>query len=268
MELAPLEIVRFLRENGVGNISEADCSNMISYYRGQMSVHEVLPTLGFKEFLAIVVPLEAPALKDQVQMRPRNFDPALGGCLDPRVEHALAELLEKEILYHRLLETQKQQMVSHKQFEYDLAFNEIDDWRYGYIDHKNLKSFLRKHGWVGHDADLRAIIRRIDLDGDFRIGREEFIEALMPYQPYSKALTRQQEKDRSRSHERARPGLAPPFALNMEHGLRRTGPVPEDEMGQHLIAEAEKKLLAASEVGRQFRRKPKLIVPNCAQILP
>ena len=82
-------------------------------------------------------------------------------------------------------------MVSHKQFEYDLAFNEIDDWRYGYIDHKNLKSFLRKHGWIGQEADLRAIIRRVDLDGDQRIGREEFIEALMPYQPYSKALTRQ-----------------------------------------------------------------------------
>lgn len=95
-----------------------------------------------------------------------------------------------EILYHRLLETQKQQMVSHKQFEYDLAFNEVDDWRYGYIDHKNLKSFLRKHGWIGQEADLRAIIRRVDLDGDYRIGKDEFIEAMMPYQPYSKALTR------------------------------------------------------------------------------
>ena len=72
-----------------------------------MNELEVLPTLGFKDFLAIVVPLEAPALKDQVQMRPRNFDPVVGGYLDPRVEHALAELLEKEILYHRLLETQK-----------------------------------------------------------------------------------------------------------------------------------------------------------------
>jgi len=34
MALSPLEIVRFLRENGVENISEADCSNMINYYRG------------------------------------------------------------------------------------------------------------------------------------------------------------------------------------------------------------------------------------------
>lgn len=67
MELAPLEIVRFLRENGVENISEADCSNMINYYRGQMREDEVLLTLGFKDFLAIVVPLEAPVLKEQVQ---------------------------------------------------------------------------------------------------------------------------------------------------------------------------------------------------------
>lgn len=108
MELAPLEIVRFLRENGVENISEADCSNMISYYRGQMQADEVQLALGFKDFLAIVVPLEAPALKEQVQQRPRTYDPAVGGYLDPRVERALAELLEMEILYHRLLETQKQ----------------------------------------------------------------------------------------------------------------------------------------------------------------
>ena len=70
--------------------------------------------MGFKEFLAIVIPLESPALKDQVQRRPRNYDPGLGGHLDPRVERALADLLEMEILFHRLLETQKQQMVSHK----------------------------------------------------------------------------------------------------------------------------------------------------------
>lgn len=160
-------------------------------------------------------------------------------------------------------------MVSHKQFEYDLAFGEIDDWRYGYIDHKNLKSFLRKHGWIGQEADLKAIIRRVDLDGDYRISKEEFIEAMMPYQPYSKALTRLQERERSRSQDRTRlnPGAAQimPFALNLEHGIRREnlyngdlnspgalpqGLTPEDEMGQHLIAEAERKLLAAGDIGR------------------
>jgi hemerythrin-like domain-containing protein len=30
--------------------------------------------------------------------------------------------------------------------DYIKAFQEIDDWSYGYIDTKNLISFLRKHG--------------------------------------------------------------------------------------------------------------------------
>ena len=42
----------------------------------------------------------------------------------------------------------------------------------------------------------------------------------------------------------------------------------EDKMGQHLIAEAERKLMYASKVGRQFKKKHKLIVPTCAQIIP
>jgi Ca2+-binding EF-hand superfamily protein len=56
-----------------------------------------------------------------------------------------------------------------------MAFAEIDDWGYGYIDAKNLKNFLRKHGYLADDHDLMAIIRRIDLDGDARVGKDEFI---------------------------------------------------------------------------------------------
>jgi len=32
-----------------------------------------------------------------------------------------------------------------------------------------------------------AIIRRLDLDGDARINRDEFISGMMPDKPYSKA---------------------------------------------------------------------------------
>jgi Ca2+-binding EF-hand superfamily protein len=68
-----------------------------------------------------------------------------------------------------------------------MAFLEIDDWGYGYIDQKNLKNFLRKHGYLANESELMAIIRRMDLDGDARIGKEEFIQGLMPDQPYSKS---------------------------------------------------------------------------------
>ena len=74
------------------------------------------------------------------------------------------------------------------------AYQEIDDWAYGYIDVKNLKSFLRKHGYKAEKSDALCIIRRMDLDGDARLTREEFIDGLLPSEPYSKFLKRQKDK--------------------------------------------------------------------------
>jgi len=39
-------------------------------------------------------------------------------------------------------------MESQKDFDYEKAFRAVDDWNYGYIDRKNLQSFLRKHGYA------------------------------------------------------------------------------------------------------------------------
>lgn len=83
---------------------------------------------------------------------------------------------------------------SHKAFDTNEAFQIVDDWNYGYIDQTNLKSFLRKHGHVTSDADLLAIIRRIDLDGDARINEQEFCHALKLEQPFSKANFRHYQK--------------------------------------------------------------------------
>jgi len=39
---------------------------------------------------------------------------------------------------------------------------------------------MRKHGVLMDEADIMAIIRRMDLDGDARISKEEFIQGMMP----------------------------------------------------------------------------------------
>lgn len=84
-----------------------------------------------------------------------------------------------------------------KQFDYEKAFHEVDDWNYGFIDAKNLKSFLRKHGFVAAKKDILAIIRRLDLDGDAKVSMPEFLLGLTPMQPYSKLVNRQKERQRS-----------------------------------------------------------------------
>lgn len=74
-----------------------------------------------------------------------------------------------------MTEELKQRLDSSKQFDYEKAFNSIDDWSYGFVDRKNLKSFLRKHGKLASTEEVIAIIRRMDLDGDARLSKYEFI---------------------------------------------------------------------------------------------
>jgi Ca2+-binding EF-hand superfamily protein len=57
-------------------------------------------------------------------------------------------------------------------------FKEIDDWNYKYIDIKNLKRFLMKTSVYPDDASLKAILRRLDTDGDARLSFREFTMAV------------------------------------------------------------------------------------------
>ena len=98
--------------------------------------------------------------------------------------------VRREIAFNRVLEELKQRMESTKEFDYNKAFCSIDDWAYGYVDRKNLKSFLRKHGHPASSGEVMSIIRRMDLDGDARLSKQEFIDALKPEEPYSKMMKR------------------------------------------------------------------------------
>lgn len=84
-----------------------------------------------------------------------------------------------------------------------MAFWSIDDWKYGYIDRKNLKSFFRKHLYLASTRECIAIIRRLDLDADARLNIKEFTEGLQPTEPYSKVLKRIEIKKKSRSNSRS-----------------------------------------------------------------
>jgi Ca2+-binding EF-hand superfamily protein len=142
------------------------------------------------------MPCDNQKLRAEIAQRP-TFSVPDSELLGENVENELTAIFEKEIAFNRVIEDMKQQMHSSKQFDYKKAFLEIDDWNYGFIDHKNLKSFLRKHGFVAKRKDLMAIIRRLDLDGDAKLGYEEFKLGLEPMEPYSKMAKRQKERERS-----------------------------------------------------------------------
>lgn len=104
--------------------------------------------------------------------------------------NTLLAFLFREIALNRVTEEMKQEMCSSKSFDVRRAFEAIDDWQYGFIDKKNLKSFLRKHNYIASTAECMAIIRRLDVDADARLSKQEFANGLRPEEPYSKTLKR------------------------------------------------------------------------------
>jgi hypothetical protein len=139
------------------------------------------------------MPCDNSLLRADIAQRP-TFEVPSTEKLGANVELELTLLLEKEIALNRVIEEIRQKMQCSLQFDDTKAYMEIDDWSYGFIDQKNLKSFLRKHGFLASKRDLMAIIRRLDLDGDAKLCRQEFIEGLTPMEPYSKLVNRQKEK--------------------------------------------------------------------------
>ena len=123
-----------------------------------------------------------------------------------------------------MIEELKQWIASSKTFDLELAFGMIDDWNYGYIDRKNLKSFFRKHGHVASNQECVSIIRRLDLDADARLSLKEFIDGLTPNEPYSKCLKRIEINQQTR---RANPAMTsmpeePPKALKKSGSVKRS----------------------------------------------
>lgn len=81
-------------------------------------------------------------------------------------------------------------MAASRSWDARSAFATVDDWNYGYVDRKNLGSFLRKHGYKATSRECIAIIRRMDLDADARLSMREFVDGLTPEEAFSKAQKR------------------------------------------------------------------------------
>lgn len=59
----------------------------------------------------------------------------------------------------------------------------IDDWSYGWLDQSNIKKFLKSTGYVATKAEMVAILRRYDMDGDAKISLKEFEIGLKSHAP-------------------------------------------------------------------------------------
>ena len=77
----------------------------------------------------------------------------------------------------------------------DAVYAAVDPSNITYIDIKTLDGFFKRNRTKGVQIeDNAAIIRRLDLDNDSRLNKEEFLKGISSQEPYSKMLIRQKLK--------------------------------------------------------------------------
>ena len=94
------------------------------------------------------------------------------------MESALTNVLFNEIRLSRRILTLRQDLSCSYDFTNYAAFRTLDKFNDGYITLDSLKHFYRSNYKYLSDKEALAIIRRVDTDGDARIGYSEFCDFL------------------------------------------------------------------------------------------
>jgi Ca2+-binding EF-hand superfamily protein len=181
-----VDILNFLRDNGIHNITEADCYYLVKFFDSDEDGR-----LNYPDFMQMVLPCDNPQLRAAATQRPNQYISQFD-YLTLDVERDLTKLIMSEIELHRKSEKLKQQLESALDYSEDAVYGTVDDWGYGYVDTRNIKGFFRNNKYKATDEDCISIIRRLDLDADSKLTREEFLAGLRPQEPYSKMIVREQ----------------------------------------------------------------------------
>ena len=183
--ITPVKVLNFLRENGVHEYSEAECFYLVKYFDSDEDGE-----LNYADFMQIILPCDHSYLRAIATQRP-NIEVSNTEYLDEEVEKNVAKLIIQEIKLHKQSERLKQELESALDFTENAVFSLIDDWSYGFIDTRNLRSFFRNQNVLISEKDCEPIIRRMSLEGDSKLTKEEFQVGIKPQEPYSKMLVRE-----------------------------------------------------------------------------
>ena len=110
-------------------------------------------------------------------------------------ETALAHLFEAEVELHRHVEALKRDLALRYDFNARDCFSAVDRLATRRITRDDLRDFCRRCGDFLYEADLDALIRRLDTDGDERLSYIEFSDGVSStgasaYEPAASSLNR------------------------------------------------------------------------------
>ena len=169
-----------IRDNEI-YATESDVRNFINVYDSNEDER-----LSYIDFLNLVLPNTSPALRKLCTSR-NSYYISRNDKLPYETEWALARVIHKEIDFFRKSELLKEELVSRYDFDNLNAFRTIDVDRIGFLTHDTIYFFLKRLNIIASDDDILAILRRIVIEGDAKIVYSDFLNAILPQDPYYKA---------------------------------------------------------------------------------
>jgi Ca2+-binding EF-hand superfamily protein len=96
------------------------------------------------------------------------------------IERELVDLLEREITYLQETERFKRVLTQRYDWCFTSVFEELDTLGEDRLTAESVRRFLRINGYSAATAEVDAIVRRLDSNGDFVITFQEFVGAFTP----------------------------------------------------------------------------------------
>ena len=188
----------FLLDNGV-NASEKDVLYLFRLFDSKGDQR-----LCYSDFLEAILPATSPALR-KLAMERESYYVGRNETLPYDVEWSISRIFDKEISTYRKLELLKDELIHRFDFDTLNAYKTIDYDRLGFLDHEALYGFFQRNKMIVSDDDVLALLRRIDKDQDGRVSYAEFVDAVMPADPYYRVTSRSAERTSPRASGRASP---------------------------------------------------------------
>jgi Ca2+-binding EF-hand superfamily protein len=94
------------------------------------------------------------------------------------IEHALADIISKELVLNQNLEIIKNKLRQRYDYSTQSVFKAIDTRNQNYIGMYSLAEFLGKQGFRATERESVAILRRLDVEGNGKITFADFAEFL------------------------------------------------------------------------------------------
>ena len=94
------------------------------------------------------------------------------------IEKQIALLLKFEIEYHMYLEKVKHNMKRQVDWSNMKAFQTIDNRGEGILNYNNIMNFCRMNSFRASEAEIIAVVRRLDIDADQCITFQEWNEMM------------------------------------------------------------------------------------------